>query len=149
SRTSPAAGATRILSLRPAEAAATYAGVELIYRVGEHSIQRDPYAFWAAPPASILTMAIRIYLRDADWVRDVVAPGEGGPIDAEIEPAIVELAADFTNSSEPVAVMTLHFRVLTPIAGPAIQKEILLKTYTRRRPLSKRTAAATVEAWNQ
>lgn len=147
-RVTPDPGATRVVSLRPAEANPTYAGVELVYRVGEHAIERDPYASFAAPPAWLLTAAVRGYLHDADFVRDVVAPGEGVPIDAEIEPAIVELAGVFTDEAEPAAVMTLHFRVLASVAGSATGKEILLKNYSRRRPLSKRTAAAVVEAWN-
>lgn len=61
----------------------------------------------------------------------------------------MELAGDFTREAEPAAVMTLHFRVLAPVAGSATEKEILLKNYSRRRPLSKRTAAAVVEAWNE
>jgi ABC-type uncharacterized transport system auxiliary subunit len=147
-RATPPPGATSVLMLRPADASPTYSGVDFVYRVGEHEIQRDPYAGFAAPPAWLLTSAVRGYLRDADYVRDVVVSGEGVRVDAEIEPAIVELAGDFTNEAEPAAVMTLHFRVLAPVAGSAIGKEILLKNYSRRRPLSKRTAAAVVEAWN-
>ncbi len=147
-RVTPAPDATRVVSLRPAEANPTYAGVELVYRVGEHAIERDPYASFAGPPAWLLTAAVRGYLRDADFVRDVVVPGEGVPIDAEIEPAIVELAGDFTDEAQPAAVMTLHFRVLASVAGSATGKEILLKNYSRSRPLSKRTAVAVVEAWN-
>ena len=145
----PAAGATRVLSLRRTEAAPTYAGVELVYRVGPHAVERDPYASFAAPPAWMMTTAIRGYLRDADFVRDVVVPGEGVAVAATIEPAIVELAGDFTSGAEPAAVMTLHFRVLAPVPGAATEKEVLLKNYTRRLPLSKRTAAAVVAAWNQ
>jgi ABC-type uncharacterized transport system auxiliary subunit len=148
-RPSPAPGATRVLALRQAEAAPTYAGVDLVYRVGPHAVERDAYASFAAPPASMLTMAIRVYLRDADWVRDVVMPGEGVPVDAEIEPAIVELAGDFTSGAEPAAVLTLQFRVLAPGAGAPAEKEILLKVYTRRKPLSQRTAVAVVAAWNE
>jgi hypothetical protein len=148
-RPSPAPGATCVLSLRLAEVAPTYAGVDLIYRVGPHAVDRDPYASFAAPPALMLTNAIRVYLRDADWVRDVVMPGEGLPVAADIEPAILELAGDFTSGGEPAAVMTLHFRVLAPGVGAAAEKEILLKSYTRRRPLSQRTAVAVVAAWNE
>ena len=89
---------------------------------------------------------MRGYLRNADFVRDVVVPGEGVPIDAEIEPDVLELAGDFTNESEPAAVLTIHFRVVAPGVGAAPTTEILLKTYSRRRPLSQRTAAAVVEA---
>ncbi len=148
-RATAPATATRVVSLRRAEAAPTYAGSELVYRVGAHGIERDPYASLAAPPAWILTSAIRGYLNDAAFVRDVVVPGEGVSVDAAIEPAIVELAGDFTNPAEPAAVLTLHFRVLAQASGAVVPGEILLKTYTRRVPLSRATAAAVVAAWNQ
>jgi cholesterol transport system auxiliary component len=148
-RTVPPPGATRVLSLRPAEVAPAYAGGNLVYRVGAHAIERDPYASFAAPPAWLLTSAIRGYLRDADYVRDVVVPGEGVPVDAEIEPALTEIAGDFTDASQPTAVMVVHFRVLVPGPTTAPGREILLKTYTGRRAISERTAAAVVAAWNE
>ena len=147
-RVVPPAGATRVLALRRADTSPAYAGVELVYRVGEHGVERDPYASFAAPPAWLVTAAIRGYLRNADFVRDVVVPGEGIPVAAEIEPNVLELAGDFTNPSEPAAVLTIHFRVLAPGVGAAPASEILLKAYTKRQALSRRTAAAVVEAWN-
>ncbi|HTY43135.1 MAG TPA: ABC-type transport auxiliary lipoprotein family protein [Thermoanaerobaculia bacterium] len=148
-RTSPPQGATRVLSLRRAEAAPAYAGSELVYRVGAHGIERDPYASFAAPASWMVTSAIRGYLKNADWVRDVVEPGEGIPVAAEIEPSVVEIAGDFTNPAEPAAVLTVSFRVLAPASGAAPPRELLLKTYTARRPLDRRAAAAVVAAWNQ
>jgi ABC-type uncharacterized transport system auxiliary subunit len=145
----PAAAANRIVSLRSFEVAPTYAGSDLVYRVGEHGIERDPYASLAAPPARVLTSAIRGYLRDSDFIRDVVAPGEGLPVDADIEPALTELDGDFSNPAEAVAILTLRFRVLNRPAGAAPEREILLKAYTRRVPLSRSTAAAVVAAWNK
>lgn len=148
-RVTPPSGATRVLSLRPAEANPAYSGVEFVYRVGEHAIERDPYASFAAPPAWLLTAALRGYLRDADFVRDVVVPGEGVPVDAEIEPALVELAGDFTNAGSPTAVMVVHFRVLAPASARLPNREILLKSYTGTRPIAQRNAAAVVAAWNE
>ncbi len=148
-RPAHAATATRVVSLRGVEAAPAFAGAELVYRVGEHSIERDPYASLASPPARIVTSAIRGYLRDADGIRDVVAPGEGLPVDAEIEPALSELYGDFSNPAEPAAVLSLHFRVLARASGAASAREILLRTYTKRIALSQRTAAAVVAAWNR
>lgn len=147
-RAVPPAGATRVLALRRADTAPAYAGVELRYRVGEHGVEKDPYASFAAPPSWLVTSAMRGYLRNADYVRDVVVPGEGIPVDADIEPNVLELAGDFTNESEPAAVLTIHFRVVAPGIGAAPPAEILLKAYTKRRPLTRRTAAAVVEAWN-
>jgi uncharacterized lipoprotein YmbA len=144
-RAVPAAGATRVFALRPAEVEPAFSGVELVYRTGDHTIERDPYASFAAPPGWLLTSAIRVYLRDADFVRDVVALGEGVPVDARIEPALLELSGDFTKPDAPAAVMIVHFRVLS---GTMPTRELLLKSYEARRPISHRTAEAVVAAWN-
>ncbi len=145
----PASAANRIVSLRSFEVAPTYAGTDLVYRVGEHSIERDPYASLAAAPARLLTGAMRGYLRDCDYIRDVVAPGQGLPVDADLEPVLLDLSGDFSNPAEPAAVLTIRIRVLTGPAGAAPEREILLKAYTRRIPLAQRTASAVVAAWNR
>jgi ABC-type uncharacterized transport system auxiliary subunit len=144
----PAPGANRVVALRPAEVAPVYAGSEFVYRTGAHAIERDPYASFAAPPAWLLTSALRGYLRGADYIRDVVEPGGGVPVDAEIEPALVEIAGDFTGAT-PEAVMVVHVRVLAPAPAASPAREILLKTYTARRPISRNTAAAVAAGWNE
>jgi ABC-type uncharacterized transport system auxiliary subunit len=148
-RAVPAPGATLIVALHPTDANATYAGVELVYRVGEHAIERDPYASFAAAPTSMLTTAIRGYLKSSDFVRDVVYPGEDVRVNLAIDPALAELYGDFTNASQPVAVMSIFFRVLVPSSGGTPDREILLKRYTERRPIETRTAASVVAAMNQ
>jgi ABC-type uncharacterized transport system auxiliary subunit len=148
-RAVPAAGATTIVALHPADTDATYGGASLVYRVGEHTIERDPYASFAAAPTSMLSIAIRGYLKNTDFVRDVVYPGEDVRVSVEIEPALAELYGDFTNEAQPEAVMSIFFRVLVPPSGNAPSREILLKRYTERRPIEKRTAASVVAAMNQ
>jgi ABC-type uncharacterized transport system auxiliary subunit len=145
---SPAPGATRIVALRAAEASPVYAGAEFVYRVGDHAIERDPYASFATPPAWMLTSALRGYLRGADFIRDVVPPGEGVPVDAEIEPALTEIAGDFSGAA-PEAVLVVHFRVLAPASSSAPEREILLKSYTARRPIARHEASAVAAAWNE
>ena len=141
-------GGTRFVSLRRAEVASPYGGASLVYRVGDHTIERDPYASLADPPSWLLSAAIRGYLANADFLGGVVAPAER-PVDAAIEPVVTELAGDFANPAEPAAVMAIHFRVLVPDAGSAVLRPVLTKTYTRRIPISRRTADAVVSAWNQ
>ena len=92
---------------------------------------------------------MRGYLRDSEYVRDVVAQGEGLPVDAALEPALLELSGDFSNPAEPAAVLTLRIRVLSGPSAGLTELELLLRTYTRRVPLSQRTAAAVVAAWNR
>lgn len=144
----PAAGATRVVALLPSEVAPTYAGSDFVYLTGPHAIERDPYASFAAPPAWLLTSALRGYLRGAEYIRDVVTPGEGVPVDATIEPSLVEIAGDFTGAS-PEGVVVVHMRVLAPAGAGSPVREILLKTYTARRPIAKNAAASVAAAWNE
>jgi uncharacterized lipoprotein YmbA len=141
----PATG--RVLALAPVRVAPVYAGSYLTYRTGTHGIETDPYARLAAPPSSMLGAAIRGYLASSDFVRDVVLPGDGVSAEARIEVYASELAGLL--GTDPAAVLTLQFRVVVPTADPRGGTEILLKTYSRSIPLSRRTAAAVVEAWNQ
>jgi len=143
---SPAMGA--VVSLRRVYVAPTYSGAALVYRLGDHRIESDPYARLGSSPAWMLTTAILGYLHGADFVRDVVAPGDAVPVDAEIEPFASELCGDFSNPSDSAAVLTLQFRVLAPAAGTAPARELLLRTYSQRVRLRERTAADVVAAWN-
>ena len=146
----PAAGSsgTRFVSLRRADVAPPYGGASLVYRLGDHTIERDPYASLAAPPSWMLSAAIRGYLQNADFVRGVVSPAERLTVDAAIEPAITDLAGDFTNPSEPAAVLSIQFRVLEPDTGTGGMRPVLVKSYTRRMPIRERTADAVVAGWN-
>jgi len=144
----PAPGGA-LLSLARVNVAPVYGGVSLVYRVGEHAIERDPYASLAAAPGAVLTTAIRGYLRNADFVRDVVSAGGGLPVAAAIDVSAAQLCGDFENPAEPAAVLSLQFRVIAPAAGTAAERELLVRTYARRLAIPRRTAAAVVAGWNQ
>ena len=141
----PAAG--RVLALAPLRVAPVYSGSYLTYRTGQHAVETDPYARLAAPPGSMLGAAIRGYLEASDFVRDVVQPGDGIAAEARIEVYVSELAGLL--GTDPAGILTLQFRVVVPAANPAGGREILLKTYSRSVPISQRTAAAVVDAWNR
>ncbi len=141
----PAAGA-RVVSLLRVDVAPPYGAPSFVYRTGGHGIERDPYASWAVSPGWMLTSAIRGYLRNAAFVRDVVSPGDGVRVSATIEARALELFADLGNPAE--AVLTLQFRVLSPGESALPVRELLLKTYTEKVPLPQRTAAAAAGAWN-
>ncbi len=140
----PEGGTT--LSLARVDVAPPYAGLSFVYRTGDHGIERDPYASFAVSPGWMLTSAIRGYLRNAPFVRDVVLPGAGLPFSVSIEARATELYADL--GSSPVAVLTLQIRVLRPAAAGAPLRELLLKSYTERVPLESRSAQAAAHAWN-
>jgi ABC-type transport auxiliary lipoprotein component len=148
-RAADALPAAAVVSLLRVRVAAPYAGMSFVYRTGEHRIERDPYALFAAPPGWMLTAAIGGYLRDADFIRDVVDPASEVPSAAAIEADATELCADLDNPGESVAVLTLRFRVMTPASGKRPAKDLLLKTYAQRIPMPQRTAQAAADAWNQ
>ncbi len=142
------AGSGIVLSLSNVVVAPAYAGRPFVYRVGAHGVEHDYYASFAAAPGQMLTEAIRGYLRASPWIRDVVAPGEGLPATATIDVYASELAADL-EPGPATAILTLQFRVLSPGAeSPPAIRDVLIRTYTERVPMSQRSAAAAAEGWN-
>lgn len=142
---SPSGGV--VLSVARVEVLPPYAGQALVYRIAEHGFERDPYARFTAPPSWLLTGAIRGYLANADYVRDVVAPGDGARSQATVQAAVLQMVGDLRGSA-PSAVLTLRFRVLS---GPAARErsEILLKTYSKSLPIPQSSARNVVDAWNK
>lgn len=136
----------RVLALSRIDVAPPYAGLSFVYRTGDHGVERDPYASFAVSPGWMLAAAIRGYLRNAPFVRDVVSPGDGVACSASVEVRVTELYADL--GSSPAAVLTLQVRALSPASEGAPLRELLLKGYTERVPLTSRTAEAVASAWN-
>jgi len=125
-----------------------YSGESFIYRAGNHAIERDPYARFASPPGWLLAAAIRGYLANADFVRDVVSIGESPPAQASIEVSVSEIAGDLRTDG-PSAVLALRFRVLSESQSPGRDPEPFLKTYTKSVPIPRRAAKEVVEGWNK
>ncbi len=138
-----------VVSLLRVSVAAPYAGTSFVYRTGEHRIERDPYALFAAPPGWMLTAAISGYLRDADFIRDIVEPASEIPIAVAIEADATELCAELGSPGDPMAILTLRFRVMSPPSGTTPARDLFLKTYTQRVPMPHRSAQAAADAWNQ
>ena len=138
-----------IVSLARVRVAPPYAGMALVYRIGAHRVERDPYATFAASPGWMLTVALRGYLRNADFIRDVVEPGGELPVRMAIEVDATELCADLPDGGAGAALLTLQFHVFSPPVGVTPQQEVLRKTYSRSRPLAERDADAIVDAWNE
>jgi len=137
------------LALARVEVAPPYSGHSLVYRTGEHGLRRDPYARLVAPPGWLLTAAIRGYLTNADFIRDVVAPGGGTGSQATVEVAVIKLEGELRPGSSS-AVMTLRFRVSSDFGSVhGTSDEILLKSYSKSIPIPRSTAKDVVNGWNQ
>jgi uncharacterized lipoprotein YmbA len=146
-RTSAARGGV-ILALKRVDVSPPYSGESFIYRNGNHAIARDPYARFASPPGWLLAAAIRGYLANADFVRDVVWIGESLPAQATVEVSVSEIAGDLRTDG-PSAVLALRFRVLSEPQSPDKNPQLFLKTYTKSVPIPRRTAKEVVEGWNK
>jgi hypothetical protein len=139
---------TVILALPRVEVTAPYSGQSLVYSTGEHSFQRDPYAKFVAPPGALLTAAIRGYLANADFVRDVVAPGDNQLWVATVEVAVSKMEGDLRPDGSS-ALLMMRIRVQSGPASAHEPAEILLKAYSATIPIARATAQDVVNGWNQ
>ena len=137
-----------IVALKRVDVAPPYSGEHLIYKTGNHAIERDPYARFASPPGWLLAEAIRGYLANADFVRDVVSIGESLPAQASVEVSVSEIAGDL-RTDVPSAVLVLTFRVQSEPRSSDRNRELFMRTYTKSVPIPRRTAKEVVEGWNK
>ena len=138
-----------IVSLARVRVAPPYSGTEFVYRLSGHRIERDSYAVFAAPPGWMLTTALRGYLRNADFIGDVVEPGGELPIGATIEVDVNELYADLPDGGQATAVLAMSFRVYRSPTATKPEREIFRKTYSRSLAVEERDADDIAGAWNK
>src|SRR5262249_23645081 len=137
-----------VLSLARVEVAPPYSGQRFVYQVGENEFEIDPYAKFIAPPSWLLTVAIRGYLANADFVRDVTVSGRGGRPDAIVEVTVSQLAGELRPGGSS-AVLALRIRVVPEGAGGRRGSEILLKDYSKTIAVPQATAGDIIHGWNQ
>jgi uncharacterized lipoprotein YmbA len=138
----------RVLGIRKLEIAAPFEGRPLVYRTGDYSYVRDPYAAFLDTPAESLLVTIRGWLRDDASFSAVIEPGSSLKPNTLAEIEVTRLYGDFSQSQRPVAVLTMRFRFFdAPNALPG--KVLMEREYTQTIPLKSATPAALMEGWNQ
>jgi len=138
----------RSLRIRNLEIARAFEGRALIYRTGEFTYVRDPYAEFLESPADELTAAVREGLCKEGVFRSVVEAGNALKPDTLVEISVSQLYGDFRQPQRPAAVMTMRFVFLdAPNGFPG--KELFQREYSRSIPLPQPSAAALMEGWNQ
>src|SRR5271154_5248015 len=138
----------RVLCIRNLQIAAPFEGRSLVYRTGEFSYVRDPYAEFLEPPAEELLAPMRGWLRDSGNFIAVTEAGSALKPDLLVEISVSQIFGDFRQPEHPAAVVTMRFVFFNaPNGVPG--KVILQQEYSRRIPLSAPTAAALMEGWNQ
>ena len=144
----PAANArTNIVALKSVSISPLFQSRSFTYRTAENSYEQDPYAGFLVPPERALAEPIRAWMRDSGVFGRLVERGSG------LEPALVaevsvnELYGDFRKASQPVATMEIHF-IFYEVKDDAPGRIVLDKVCARETPLTRKTPAALMAAWD-
>jgi uncharacterized lipoprotein YmbA len=139
---------SRVLAIRRLDVAAPFDSRPLVYRTGESTFVRDPYAEFLENPRDTLSVVVREWLRNHKTFAAVVEPGSALKPDTFVEIAVVRLYGDFRKPKQPAAILTMRFLFFD--ATNAIPGRALLeKEYTRSTTLDSATPAALMGGWNQ
>jgi cholesterol transport system auxiliary component len=138
----------RVLGIRSLQIAAPFEGRSFVYRTGEFSYARDPYAEFLGPPAEELLAPMRGWLRDSGNFSAVTEAGSALRPNMLVEISVSQLFGDFRQPEHPAAVVTIRF-VFFDAPNGVPGKLIFQKKYSRRIPLNAPTANALMEGWNQ
>jgi ABC-type uncharacterized transport system auxiliary subunit len=147
SSTSEAAG-SRVLGIRTLQVAPPFDGRSFVYRTGDFSYERDPYAGFLGLPAEILADPVAELLRGDGCFSAVVKMGSAARPDTLIEININELYGDIRKSDSPAAVLSIQV-VLTDSKNGLTGKVLLQKNYSRRISMKSTAPAALMAAWNE
>ncbi len=138
----------RVLGIRSLQVAPPFDGQSFVYRTGEFSYRRDPYAEFLGLPAEILADPITELLRGDGCFSAVVKMGSAARPDALIEINVDELYGDIRTPDKLSAVLAMQ--VVITDAKNGLPGKVILRKYYSRRILMKSTApAALMAGWNE
>jgi len=137
----------RVLGIRSLQIAAPFDGRSLVYRTGEFSYVRDPYAEFLESPEEELRAPVREWFRDKGDFNAVEEAGSASKPDTLVEISVSQLFGDFRQPEHPAAILTIRFVFFDTVNGiPG--KVIFEQEYSQNVPLNAPTAAALMEGWN-
>jgi hypothetical protein len=143
----PSAGArTNVFALRRISVSPLYRSQSFTYRTADDTYEQDPYAAFMVPPERALAGPIRAWMGEGGAFGRVVEPGSGLTPTVVAEVSVNELCGDFRKPSQPVGAMELHF-VVYDFNEESPGRIVLDKVCARETPLSQRTPAALMAAW--
>ncbi len=138
---------TNVLSLRRVAVSPLFEGQSFVYRTGQDSYERDPYASFFVVPARMFEECLRHELRGGGAFAQVAEPGSALTPSHSAEVNVSDLYGDFRNPAHPAAVLRL--RILLFHAASRSGDLLWEKEFSARIPFATRTPAALVAAWNQ
>src|SRR4051812_18047382 len=147
--TNAAGAGHRVLGIRSVDVAPAYQGRLFVYRTGDASYERDPYAEFFVSPADSLSHAFRSYLRDTGLFQAVTDSGSFLKPDLVAEIHVSQLYGDFRDLKQPAAVLRLRCAIFDVQNQSAGAKPVFQKSYARRIAFKTRTAATVMSSWNE
>jgi len=137
---------TSSISVLPFTAAPAASGQMFLYRADEIRFEHDFYNRFLAPPARLLTGALRTWLMrsQAGPVRE---PGAPLASDLIVQPHLTELYADYRDLGRPRAVVAMTMTLIA--RRPDGNRELFERSYRREIPLREVSPAAAVEGWSR
>jgi len=119
-----------------------------VYRTGDYSYVRDPYAAFLGTPAESLLAAIREWVRGNAGFSAVIEPASSLKPNTLAEIRVTRLYGDFRQPQRPAAVLTIRFLFFdAPNAIPG--RVLLAREYARSIELRSATPGALMEGWTQ
>jgi cholesterol transport system auxiliary component len=138
----------RVLGIRNLQIAAPFEGRSFVYRTGEFSYVRDPYAEFLEPPAEELIAPVRGWLRGNGDFSAVVEAGSALKPDTLVEVSVSQLFGDFRQPERPAAILTMRF-VFFDATNGVPGRVIFQQEYSRSIPLRIPAAATLMDGWER
>jgi uncharacterized lipoprotein YmbA len=142
------AAAAPVLAIKTITIAAPFAGRSLVYRTGEFTYERDPYAEFLDFPEKELVASMRAGLGSQGDFSTVVLAGNALEPNIIVEINISQLFGDFRERNNARAILRAQFMFYQATNGIA-SGLIFQKEYSQDTPLKKPAAAALMTGWNQ
>ena len=137
----------RVLGITKLRIAAPFEGRSLVYRTGEFSYVRDPYAEFLDSPEEELKAPVRRWFRGKGDFSAVVEAGSALKPDTLVEISVSQLFGDFRQPEHPAAILTIQFVFFDAVNG--IPGKVLFEQeYSQKVPLKAPTAEALMAGWN-
>lgn len=137
-----------VLGIKKITVAAPFAGRSLVYRTGEYTYERDPYAEFLDFPEKELMAPMRAGLASRGDFKSVLSAGDALEADIVVEINISQLFGDFRDPNNARAILRAQFMFCRATNGIA-SGLIFQKEYSQNISLKKPTANALMAGWNQ
>jgi cholesterol transport system auxiliary component len=138
----------RVLEIRTLHISPPFDGRSLIYRTGEFSYERDPYAEFLGLPVEGSIGPVSELLRRDGGFSEVVQPGSVVQPDTLVEITISQLYGDIRKRQSPYAVLAMQVCFLNATNGlPG--RVMLERAYSRRISMDSTAPTALMKGWNE